>query len=202
MLNPVTVVANVVRSGAVFVNLIIIGAILSASRGHKVIAGFAAALASSFDPNLAIQLLLCTSVFSFKSGIYRLLSAFALTFLILLGASRLIFGDFEFLYNIVNCHFVFGSLKPNIGLVWYLMAVIFPRFRSFFVAICQALISFTPIPLGYRLRKDPVILTGIILFLRCILSPYPTLPDLVLAVIYVLFTSRNPFKRKFSIFPK
>lgn len=77
-----------------------------------------------------------------------------------------------------NFSFFFRDLQPNIGLFWYFFTEMFDHFRYMFLITFQmnAIILYL-IPLSLKLRKEPLLLSIVLIALAAIFRSYPSLGD-------------------------
>jgi len=90
-------------------------------------------------------------------------------------------SSWSFLNSTFNFIFYYRDLQPNIGLFWYFFTEMFEHFRTMFLITFQmnATVLYL-IPLSFRLRKDPIMLSTILIALMVIFKSYPCLGDVSL----------------------
>jgi len=103
--------------------------------------------------------------------------SFMATTLLLLLASRIAIGSWDFLGAVYGFVFLVPDLAPNVGLFWYFFMEIFDHFKSFFLFIFQYHIAVYPIPLALRLSHRPVFLAICLLAINAIFKSYPSVGD-------------------------
>lgn len=126
-----------------------------------------------------------------------MMSAVVMTFLVtlsgLLYRSYLVTGSWQFLESTYGCICAVPDLTPNIGVFWYFFTEVFEHFRVFFLWIFQLNAFVYMVPLGIRLRKEPLLLFFLLLALTAVFKSYPSIGDIA------LYTSLLPIWR--HVFP-
>lgn len=113
-----------------------------------------------------------------------LISTVAVTFLVTLGGllygSYLVTGSWQFLQSTYGCICAVPDLSPNIGVFWYFFTEVFEHFRIFFFWIFQLNAFVYMVPLGIRLRKEPLLLFFLVVALTAVFKSYPSIGDVAL----------------------
>ncbi|XP_037525987.1 phosphatidylinositol glycan anchor biosynthesis class U protein-like [Rhipicephalus sanguineus] len=113
-----------------------------------------------------------------------LISAVVITFLVtlsgLLYGSYLVTGSWQFLHSTYGCICAVPDLTPNIGVFWYFFTEVFEHFRVFFLWIFQLNTFVYMVPLGIRLRKEPLLLFFLLVALTAVFKSYPSIGDVAL----------------------
>ena len=89
-------------------------------------------------------------------------------------------GSWEFLKNykaIVTAQ----DLQPNLGLFWYMFALVFEPFRAFFVFVFNYHLCVYPIPMLFRMPRDPLVVACWTVLSIGIFKTYPSVSDISLA---------------------
>lgn len=86
-------------------------------------------------------------------------------------------GTWRFLLSSHYSRLTFESLRPNVGLYWYLFTEIFDFFRPLFASFLQLHIFFYGFPAAVRFDDDPLFMGFVVIGLQCLLQPYPTVAD-------------------------
>lgn len=125
------------------------------------------------------------------------ISAAVVTFLVtlsgLLYGSYLVTSSWQFLRSTYGCICAVPDLTPNIGVFWYFFTEVFEHFRVFFLWIFQLNAFVYMVPLGIRLRKEPLLLFFLVVALTAVFKSYPSIGDVA------LYTSLLPIWR--HVFP-
>ncbi|XP_055838347.1 phosphatidylinositol glycan anchor biosynthesis class U protein [Episyrphus balteatus] len=100
--------------------------------------------------------------------------------------SYAIMGSWTFLNGTLGFVFFCRELQPNIGLFWYFFMEMFDHFRTLFLITFQinATILYL-IPLTFKLHKDPLMLTTILISLTSIFRSYPCLGDIAFYLAFL-----------------
>lgn len=100
--------------------------------------------------------------------------------------SYYIMGSWTFLNGTLGFVFFCLELQPNIGLFWYFFMEMFDHFRTLFLITFQinATILYL-IPLTFKLHKDPLMLTTILISLTSIFRSYPCLGDIAFYLAFL-----------------
>lgn len=95
-------------------------------------------------------------------------------------------GSWTFLKGTLGFVFFCSELQPNIGLFWYFFMEMFDHFRILFLITFQinAIILYL-IPLTFKLHKDPLMLTTILISLTSIFRSYPCLGDIAFYLAFL-----------------
>lgn len=112
------------------------------------------------------------------------MAAASLTFLLTLGGllygSYLVTGSWQFLRSTYGCICAVPDLTPNIGVFWYFFTEVFEHFRVFFLWIFQLNAFVYIVPLGIRLRREPLLLLFLAIALTTVFKSYPSVGDVAL----------------------
>ncbi|XP_075554589.1 phosphatidylinositol glycan anchor biosynthesis class U isoform X1 [Dermacentor variabilis] len=111
----------------------------------------------------------------------------------LLFGSYLVTSSWQFLWSTYGCICAVPDLTPNIGVFWYFFTEVFEHFRVFFLWIFQLNAFVYMVPLGIRLRKEPLLLFFLVVALTAVFKSYPSIGDVA------LYTSLLPIWR--HVFP-
>lgn len=106
--------------------------------------------------------------------------AFLLTLGSLLYGSYLVTGSWQFLRSTYGCICAVPDLTPNIGVFWYFFTEVFEHFRVFFLWIFQLNAFVYIVPLGIRLRREPLLLLFLVIALTTVFKSYPSVGDVAL----------------------
>ena len=164
---------------AAFVNLTIIGALYHAMIGDRIVS----LLLAAFGTYTAIHpVYILAPVLNFLPR--RHLATNTIIFLsclgALIGASWGVTGSWRFLLTSYGSRLSYASLKPNVGLYWYLSIEMFDFFRPLFAIFLQLHSLFYWIPTGIRFRHDPLFMAFMVIGLQAVLQPNPTVADAAL----------------------
>lgn len=111
-------------------------------------------------------------------------AAASVTFLLSLGGllygSYLVTGSWQFLRSTYGCICAVPDLTPNIGVFWYFFTEVFEHFRVFFLWIFQLNAFVYIVPLGIRLRREPLLLLFLVIALTTVFKSYPSVGDVAL----------------------
>ncbi|XP_054918022.1 phosphatidylinositol glycan anchor biosynthesis class U protein isoform X2 [Dermacentor andersoni] len=118
---------------------------------------------------------------------------FLVTLSCLLFGSYLVTSSWQFLWSTYGCICAVPDLTPNIGVFWYFFTEVFEHFRVFFLWIFQLNAFVYMVPLGIRLRKEPLLLFFLVVALTAVFKSYPSIGDVA------LYTSLLPIWR--HVFP-
>jgi len=95
----------------------------------------------------------------------------------LLYASALLTGSWEFLAATYGVRLLLPDLTPNVGLWWYFFTEMFDSFREFFLGVFWLHIVSYVGGLTFRLRQQPLFVATSLLGIFAILQPYPSIAD-------------------------
>uniref|UniRef100_A0A1A9UMZ6 Phosphatidylinositol glycan anchor biosynthesis class U protein n=1 Tax=Glossina austeni TaxID=7395 RepID=A0A1A9UMZ6_GLOAU len=103
---------------------------------------------------------------------------FISTCMIICWLNYKIVGNWRYLDGTLGFIFFYRDLQPNIGLFWYFFTEMFEHFRTLFLITFQmnATILYM-LPLTMKVRKEPILLTTILIGLMSIFRAYPCLGD-------------------------
>jgi len=95
----------------------------------------------------------------------------------LLYASALLTGSWEFLAATYGVRLLLPDLTPNVGLWWYFFTEMFDSFREFFLGVFWLHIVSYVGGLTFRLRQQPLFVATSLLGIFAIFQPYPSIAD-------------------------
>lgn len=179
LLNPLSVVACVAMSTQAVDHLLLALLLLLSLTGRWVGATLSLALAASLSPyHLAllppIALILQRSA-SLHPAVTTGVAAFWAA--AVLGVSRGLMGDWDFLRGVYGFVLSVPDLAPNVGLFWYFFVEIFDHFKPFFLFIFQYHIAVYPLPLTMRFQHRPLFAAVMLLGIASVFKSYPSVAD-------------------------
>lgn len=178
-MNPLSILSSGAKTIAPFVNLTLVGALYYALLGDRLPSLLLAAIATytAIHPlYILAPVLSLLRPSQIKANALLFISLLA----VLLAASRVVTGSWRFLLTSAGSRLAYSSLKPNVGLYWYLFIEMFDFFRPLFAIFLQLHSLFYWIPAGVRFRHDPLFMAFLLIGLQAILQPYPTVADATL----------------------
>lgn len=207
LFSPFALASCMARSTSTLTNLCILTAIAKACHGASVTCVLALAAASylSMHPILLFPPLLVLLYEARLDRSKKPASPLVFTALhtlgllvacgVLLGASALLLGSWNFLEATYGVRLLLPDLTPNVGLWWYFFTEMFDSFRDFFLGVFWLHVaSYTP-GLTLRLQKQPLFVAATLTGIFAIFTPYPSVADAALYISLVpLF--RHLFPRK------
>ncbi|KAJ8605319.1 hypothetical protein CTAYLR_002353 [Chrysophaeum taylorii] len=112
----------------------------------------------------------------------RVSLGFAAGAAVLFGASRLLLGDWGFLYDAYRDYSSSPEVEPGLGVGWYLNVVLFERFVPYFAIVFAAHTFVYAVPVAIRLAETPMLAMHATLAIAGIFKPNPTFSDSALNV--------------------
>eukprot|EP00037_Helgoeca_nana_P016894 m.159380 g.159380 ORF g.159380 m.159380 type:complete len:457 (+) comp23738_c0_seq1:93-1463(+) len=91
-------------------------------------------------------------------------------------------GSWQWLDVVHGAALRVDDFTPNTGLCWYLLTIMFPHFRLYFLSLIHVNTVVATSLLSIRLRDDPVFLGTVLLGVAAVLKTYPATPDFVLVL--------------------
>ncbi|GAA6007198.1 hypothetical protein JCM10207_001543 [Rhodosporidiobolus poonsookiae] len=196
LFHPFSLLTTLARSSVVFSNLFVALALESALSGSLIPAVFFLSLATHFSlyPLLFLPpVILLAYQFSsplppttsqpaptkrsFRSFALESAAAFGAHQAALLGLSRHLTGNWDFLSSAYGVILTIPDLTPNIGLAWYFFIEMFDHFRAFFLVVFALHPVAYVAPLTYFYRGDPLFAVTLLVGATSLLKSYPTLGD-------------------------
>lgn len=176
LFNPLTLLSGLAKSSVVLSHLTIVAALYHAIEGETTLAALLLA-AGTYIALHPLMMLAPVMAFTPSGQKRRLLIIFAISVVLLLGISWKTTNTWRFLLTSVLSRLSYESLKPNIGLYWYLFMEMFDFFRPLFVTFLQLHSFFYPFPLYVRFKHDPFFLSFATVAIMALIQPYPTAAD-------------------------
>ncbi|CAO3653942.1 unnamed protein product [Cunninghamella echinulata] len=179
LFNPFTILSCISRSTIIFSNLSIIMALFWSLLENGPFAMIWIALAtylSVYPAMLVPALYLLLPSHKKKQAIFVYFGSLAF----LLGLSRAVIGNWDFLKATYGVTLLLPDLTPNIGMFWYFFIEIFDQFRSFFLMVFQFHTFIFMAPLCIRFRQQPVFIITILCGIIAVFKSYPSIGDAVL----------------------
>jgi len=202
LFNPLTVAVCVSGSTAPIANAAMAAALLLGLKGDRAFSMLSLAVATYLQVYPVITIFpLCHLIWKQQpAGRGHLILSYASSlvfFLVwlasLVGLSFLFLGSFNFL-RLYQALVSVQNLAPNLGLHWYLNAVVFDSFRDYFLFVLQYHMLIFPIPLLIRAPDQPLFVSVVMVFISNIFKPYPSIADIALSIplvaLYVEFFHR------------
>lgn len=205
--NPFTILTCLARSTSALTNMFILTAMAKAAQGASInfilAVSFAAYL--GMHPILLFPplLVLLYDARAAKTKSTPNAWSFAIAHTIglaavsgvLLSASALLTGSWDYLAATYGVRLLLPDLTPNVGLWWYFFIEMFDSFREFFLGVFWLhAASYMP-GLTIRLHKQPLFVACTLTGIFAVFTPYPSIADAALYLSLVpLF--RHLFPRK------
>jgi phosphatidylinositol glycan class U len=180
LLHPFSILSCAGMSTIVLDHLLVSLAILTALRGLPVQANILLAVASHISPYFALSVpAVAIMLNKSRAGTSLVVSAclFTASISIIIAASGLALGSFDFITNVYVFVATVPDMLPNVGLFWYFFMEIFDHFQSFFLFIFQFHMAVYPIPLSMRLSHRPTFLALCLLAISAVFKSYPSIGD-------------------------
>lgn len=170
LFHPFNLMASAAQSAASSLHLAFLATIYHGLVGDRLLAASWAALATCLSPYaVAIMAPVLAMQPKGQSGRPRVLAVFLVALFLLLGSSWKVSGTGSFFRSTYWSLYVatatgsclvdgpshrltFESLRPNVGLYWYLCTEMFDFFRPFFTSFLQLHVFFYPLPVFIRFR--------------------------------------------------
>ncbi|CAO3649261.1 unnamed protein product [Cunninghamella blakesleeana] len=179
LFNPFTVLSCISRSTIIFSNLSVIMALFWSLLEKEQFAMIWIALAtylSVYPAMLVPALYLLLPQHKRKQAI----AVYFGSLIFLLGLSRSVIGNWDFLKATYGVVLLLPDLTPNIGMFWYFFIEIFDQFRSFFLMVFQFHTFIFVAPLCIRFRNHPAFIVTILCGIIAVFKSYPSIGDAVL----------------------
>ncbi|XP_055920771.1 phosphatidylinositol glycan anchor biosynthesis class U protein [Eupeodes corollae] len=188
LLNPFSILNCVALSSTVFSNFFLASSFYFMAKQNlwPCIAFLSLETLRSLYPVVFIAPVLLVFGKSCKKDYARVAGSFILTCFAFCYISYSIMGSWTFINGTLGFVFFCRELQPNIGLFWYFFMEMFDHFRTLFLITFQinATILYL-IPLTFKLHKDPLMLTTILISLTSIFRSYPCLGDIAFYLAFL-----------------
>ena len=184
LFNPYTLLAGVAKTTSIFNNLSLSLFLYFMMKKQLIPATFFLALATykSLYPVMLI-VPLCVILSEDKPHLLTKTSikttiVFSAFLAMLLYISYFIMGQsWSFLNSTYGFILSVPELTPNMSLFWYFFTEMFEHFRLFFVCTFQVNVFIYVIPMTFKLKKDPFLLSFGLIGLIAIFKSYPSYGD-------------------------
>ena len=178
LLNPLGLMSSGAKSSSVLTHITLLGALYHGMCGDQLVS----LLYASFGTYISLySISIFAPVSTFSSSSPRSFKSNVIIFGAMLSSLILISwnmtGTWRFLLSSHYSRLTFESLRPNVGLYWYLFTEVFDFFRPLFISFLQLHIFFYGFPAAVRFNDDPLFMGFVVIGLQCLLQPYPTVAD-------------------------
>lgn len=188
LLNPFSILSCIGLSSTVFSNFFLATSFFFMSKQQLLPCLLFLALETTRNLYPVVFIAPIVLVFGKKKTINSLMVAcmFISMICIISYINYAIMGSWTFLNGTLGFVFFCHELQPNIGLFWYFFMEMFDHFRTLFLITFQinATILYL-IPLTFKLHKDPLMLTTVLISLTSIFRSYPCLGDIALYLAFL-----------------
>lgn len=208
LFNPFTVLTCLARSTSALTNMFILTAMAKASQGASITFTLALSFAAYlgmhpillFPPLLVLLYDARAAKTKSEPNAWSFTIAHTLGLAVVSGmllvASALLTGSWDFLAATYGVRLLLPDLTPNVGLWWYFFIEMFDSFREFFLGVFWLhAASYMP-GLTIRLHKQPLFVACTLTGIFAVFTPYPSIADAALYLSLVpLFRHLFPSKQ-------